>query len=138
MLVSLSVDIDAPPTAVWPYLVEPEKTMAWFTALKRFDWTSHERGVGATFHWYEEAKGRAYDVDFETTEWSPPHVFGYRMTGGDFSRATASDGSSTPSGKEAASRSTITSNSHMAHWARSSGSLRPGELARRVKRCWPT
>ena len=32
MLVSMSVDIQAPPEKVWPYLVEPEKTMQWFTA----------------------------------------------------------------------------------------------------------
>ena len=35
MLVSMSVDIQAPPEKVWPYLVEPEKTMQWFTALKK-------------------------------------------------------------------------------------------------------
>ena len=84
MLVSMSVDIEAPPEKVWPYLVEPEKTMAWFTALKRFDWTTEPGGVGSTFHWYEEAGGREYNIDFETTEWDPPYVFGYRMTEGDF------------------------------------------------------
>lgn len=35
MLVSMSVDLKAPPEVVWPYLVEPEKTMQWFTALKK-------------------------------------------------------------------------------------------------------
>lgn len=84
MLVSMSVDIEAPPEIVWTYLVDPEKCKAWFTALKKYDWTTDERGVGATFHWYEEAGGRKYDIDFVTTEWEPPHVFGYRMTEGDF------------------------------------------------------
>lgn len=84
MFVSMSVDIEAPPEVVWPYLVEPEKTKAWFTALKEYDWTSEARGVGATFHWFEEAGGREYNIDFETTEWDPPHVFGYQMTEGDF------------------------------------------------------
>lgn len=84
MLVSQSVDIAAPPGIVWTYLVEPEKTKAWFTALKEYDWTSDRGGVGSTFHWYEEAGGRTYNIDFETTEWDPPNVFGYRMTKGDF------------------------------------------------------
>jgi uncharacterized protein YndB with AHSA1/START domain len=56
--VTMSVDIEAPPERVWSYLVEPEKAMAGFTALKRFEWTSEERGVGATFVWLEEAGGR--------------------------------------------------------------------------------
>ena len=34
MLVSMSVDIKAPPEVVWPYLVEPEKCTRWLTALK--------------------------------------------------------------------------------------------------------
>ena len=37
MLVRMSVDIDAPPEKVWPSLIEPEKAMQWFTALKKFE-----------------------------------------------------------------------------------------------------
>jgi len=46
MLVSMSVEIQAPPEKVWPYLVEPEKTMQWFTALKKFEYTSEKKGGG--------------------------------------------------------------------------------------------
>ena len=85
MLVSMSVDIKAPPEKVWPYLVEPEKTMQWFTALKKFEYTSEtHRGVGSAFYWLEEASGRTYNIYFETTEWVENEVFGYRMTKGDF------------------------------------------------------
>jgi len=84
MLVTKSVDIAAPPDAVWPYLVEPDKTKAWFTALEEYTWTSEPGGVGSTFHWLEEASGRRYSLEFETTEWTPNEVFGYRMTQGDF------------------------------------------------------
>ena len=31
MHVQMSVDINAPPAKVWPYLVEPDKTMQWYT-----------------------------------------------------------------------------------------------------------
>lgn len=85
MLVSMSVDIKAAPEIVWPYLVEPEKTMQWFTALKKFEYTSDKpEGVGSTFYWFEEASGREYNIYFETTEWTKNEVFAYRMTEGDF------------------------------------------------------
>ena len=85
MFVSMSVDITALPEVVWPYLVEPEKTMQWFTALKKFEYTSEEQGgVGSTFYWFEEASGREYNIYFETTEWIENEVFAYRMTEGDF------------------------------------------------------
>ena len=95
MLVSMSVEIDAPPEVVWPYLVEPEKTKAWFVGARgntgmnwavsaeTFEWTSEPGGVGSTFHWFEETGGPELNIDFETTEWDPPYVFGYRMTDGD-------------------------------------------------------
>ena len=85
MLVRMSVDIDAPPEKVWPYLVEPEKAKQWFTALKIFDWTSDPPGgVGSTFYWKEEVGSTIYNLNFETTEWVENEVFGYRMTSGDF------------------------------------------------------
>ena len=85
MLVSMSVDIKAPPEKVWPYLVEPEKCKQWFTALKIFEYTSEAHGgVGSTFYWKEEASGRIFDLNFVTTEWIENEVFGYRMTSGDF------------------------------------------------------
>ncbi len=84
MLVSLSVDIKAPPEVVWPYLVEPEKAKQWFTALKKYKWQGKVGGVGSGFYWYEEAAGKTYNIWFETTEWEPNAVFGYRMTKGDF------------------------------------------------------
>ena len=85
MLIRMSVDIEAPPEKVWPYLVEPEKTMQWFTALKVFEYTSeNHEGVGSTFYWKEEANDRIYELNFVTTEWIENEVFGYRMTSGDF------------------------------------------------------
>jgi len=85
MLVSMSVDINAPPDKVWPFLVEPEKTMQWFPLVKKFEYTSEPPyGVGTTFYWYEEAAGRTYNLYFETTEWVENEVFGYRMVSGDF------------------------------------------------------
>jgi len=84
MRVQGSIEISAPPEKVWPFLVDPDKTMKWFTNLKKFEYTSKERGLGATFHWEEESGGRIYNLDFVTTEWVENQVFGYTMTSGDF------------------------------------------------------
>ena len=84
MYVTMSVDIEAPPERVWQFLVEPEKAKAWFQALDEYTWTSEQSGVGSTFHWLETSGGRQYSIDFKTTEWEPPHVFGFTMVSGDF------------------------------------------------------
>ena len=84
MYVTMSVDINAPAERVWEFLVEPELAMQWFTNLKRYEWTSERSGVGSTFSWTEEAGGRTFYIDFETTEWQPPHVFAYSQVKSDF------------------------------------------------------
>ena len=95
MRVSMSVEIAAPPEVVWPYLTDPAKTRAWFAGTRTsagmgwavsaetFHWTSEPGGVGSTFRWCEETGDEQLNIDFETTEWDPPYVFGFRMTGGD-------------------------------------------------------
>ena len=85
MLVRMSVDIDAPPEKVWPFLVEPEKAKQWFTLLEVYEWTSEEKGgIGSTFYWEERVGNTLYHLHFKTTEWVPNEVFGYVMTEGDF------------------------------------------------------
>lgn len=85
MKVSDSIEISAPPEEIWPYLVEPDKTKQWFTVLQEFDYIdTRPEGVGTTFHWKERSGKREFDLYFETTEWEPNRVFGFRMTSGDF------------------------------------------------------
>ena len=84
MYVTMSIDIEAPPERVWEFLVEPDKAKAWFHALETYEWTSERSGVDSTFHWLERSGGREYSLDFKTTEWDPPHVFGFSMVSGDF------------------------------------------------------
>jgi uncharacterized protein YndB with AHSA1/START domain len=96
--VTMSIEIDAPPEVVWPFLVEPAKTRAWFAAAdtrgmgwavsaETFEWTSEPGGVGSTFHWFDENGDPTLNIDFETTEWDPPYVFGFRMTAGEVYRS---------------------------------------------------
>lgn len=79
----MSVDINAPPEKVWPYLVDPEKTMSWYTMLKKFDYTNGKSGgMGANFYWEEMVRGRIYATHFTTTEWVENKVFAFKMTSG--------------------------------------------------------
>jgi len=80
----MGVDIDAPPEKVWPFLVEPDKAMQWYTMLKKFEYTSEDRGPDSTFYWEEEVRGKIYSNHFRTTEWVENRVFAYEMTEGNF------------------------------------------------------
>ena len=83
----MGVDIEAPPEKVWPFLVEPEKTMAWYTMLEKFDYTSEETGPDSTFYWEEDVRGKIYWNHFRTTEWVENRVFAYEMTSSSFFKA---------------------------------------------------
>ena len=84
MRVHMGVDIEAPPDVVWPYLVDPEKTMQWFDSLAVFEYTSDETGPGSTFYWEEIVRGKTYWNHFRTTEWEPNRLFAYEMTESSF------------------------------------------------------
>ena len=84
MRMHMGVNIEAPPETVWPYLIEPDKAMQWYDMLRVFDYTSDERGTGATFYWEEEVRGKIYSNHFRTTQYVPNQVFGFEMTEGNF------------------------------------------------------
>lgn len=87
MQVQMAVDIDAPPEKVWPFLVEPDKTMQWYTMLEKFEYTSDEPGPDSTFYWEENVRGKIYSNHFKTTEWVENRVFAYEMTESSFFKA---------------------------------------------------
>jgi uncharacterized protein YndB with AHSA1/START domain len=80
----MSVDIEAPPENVWPYLVEPEKAMEWYTSLKSFEYADGERGPDSKFYWEEDVRGKIYSNHFQTTEWVEDRVFAFEATSGNF------------------------------------------------------
>ena len=56
MKVQDSIDIAAPPEKIWPFLVEPERILKWYTLLQKFEYTSEQHsGVGTTFYMEEKA-----------------------------------------------------------------------------------
>ena len=70
MKVQRSIEIAAPPEKVWPFLVEPEKILKWFTLLKKFEYTGEKRsGVGTTFYYEEKSGGQLMKLNYKVTEW---------------------------------------------------------------------
>jgi uncharacterized protein YndB with AHSA1/START domain len=84
MKVQGSVDIAAPPEKVWPFLVEAERILHWYTLLQKFEYTSEQHaGPGATFS-MEEKAGVFLKLSFVMTEWVEYQKLAFRMTSGNF------------------------------------------------------
>lgn len=78
-----SVEIAAPPEKIWPYLVEPEKIMKWFTFLKKFEYTSTQKsGMGATFYYEEKSGPQLMKLNYEVTEWIENKKLAFKLTSG--------------------------------------------------------
>ena len=70
MHVQRSVEIKAPPEKIWPWLIEPEKIMKWFTLLRKFEYTGEKRsGVGTTFYYEEKSGGQLLKMNYKVIEW---------------------------------------------------------------------
>jgi uncharacterized protein YndB with AHSA1/START domain len=81
-----SIDIAAPPEKVWPFLVEPDLILKWYTLLSDFRYTGEQHaGVGATFHFDEKAAG-LMKLDFVVTEWVENEILAFHMTSGNFDK----------------------------------------------------
>jgi predicted flap endonuclease-1-like 5' DNA nuclease/uncharacterized protein YndB with AHSA1/START domain len=79
-----SIGIGAPPEKVWPFLVEPERILKWYTLLRKFEYTSEQHaGAGATVY-MEEAAGVSLKVSYLVTEWVENEKLAFRMTSGNF------------------------------------------------------
>jgi uncharacterized protein YndB with AHSA1/START domain len=83
MRIEKSVEIAAPPEKIWPFLVEPEKIMQWFTLLKKFEYTGEQRsGVGTTFYYEENTGLTLAKLNYRVTEWVENERFAFSMTSG--------------------------------------------------------
>ena len=78
-----SIETSATPQMVWPFLVEPEKILRWFTLLESFEYTSGAGGgPGATFHYEERSGGRLMKCDYRVTDWVENERFAFTLTSG--------------------------------------------------------
>jgi uncharacterized protein YndB with AHSA1/START domain len=84
MKVQGSIDIAAPPGRVWPFLVEPERVLKWYTLLQKFEYTSEQHSRVGTTIYMEEKAAVLMKLDFVMTEWVENRKLAFRMTAGNF------------------------------------------------------
>lgn len=83
MKIQRSIEIAAPPEKIWPYLVEPEKIMKWFTLLKKFEYTGKKHsGAGATFYYEEKSGPMLMKLHYKVTEWLENKKLAFVLTSG--------------------------------------------------------
>ena len=83
MRLQRSIKIAAPPEKIWPFLVEPEKILKWFTLLEKFEYTGEQRsGVGTLFYYEEKSGGRLMKLNYVVTEWVENERLAFSLTSG--------------------------------------------------------
>jgi uncharacterized protein YndB with AHSA1/START domain len=80
-----SIQINASPEKVWPFLTEPDKIREWYLPLEAFAFTSEQQGgEGATFYYVEKMPtGGRMRLNFKITEWVDNRRVAFTMTSGD-------------------------------------------------------
>jgi uncharacterized protein YndB with AHSA1/START domain len=75
-----SVEIDRPPEAVFPYLVDAEKRLRWMGALKEAEQvTDGPPRLGTRFRDVFESHGQRFEIDAEIVEWEPSERVATRL-----------------------------------------------------------
>jgi carbon monoxide dehydrogenase subunit G len=83
MKIQKSIEIKATPEKIWPWLIEPEKIMKWFTLLKKFEYTGEKRGgAGTTFYYEEKSSGQLMKMNYKVTEWVENRKIAFGVTSG--------------------------------------------------------
>jgi uncharacterized protein YndB with AHSA1/START domain len=83
MRVEKTIEIAAPPEKIWPFLVEPDRVLQWYSTFKRFEYSGDVRsGVGTPLYIEEQAMGPLMKLHFEATEWKDKEKLALRMVSG--------------------------------------------------------
>jgi uncharacterized protein YndB with AHSA1/START domain len=83
MRVERSVEIAAPPHKIWPFFVEPERVLQWYSTFRKFEYSGGwHRGVGTRLYIEEQAMGPLMKMHFEATEWKENEKLALRMVSG--------------------------------------------------------
>ena len=83
MEINRSIEIEAGPEKIWPFLVEPEKIVQWCFTLQSFEYTSQiSYGVDATFKYREQGRFHSVELNCIITEWIKNKKITFEMTGG--------------------------------------------------------
>jgi hypothetical protein len=87
MKIQRSINIAARAEKIWPFLVEPEKTIKWAVTLKKINYTSEQHsGINTSFYFEEKAVGILMKLHLITTEWVLGKSVAFQMTSGNFIR----------------------------------------------------
>lgn len=80
-----TVEIDAPATAVFPYLADSEQRLRWMGALKESEPLDGARsGEGARWRDVFEEHGHRIELEAEVDEFAPHELLRIRLHGGGF------------------------------------------------------
>jgi len=87
MRVEKSIEIAASPEKIWPFFIEPEKILKWFTLLRKFEYTSDKSsGIDTTFYYEEKSGPQLMKLNFKVTEWVENERIAFIMTSGPLKR----------------------------------------------------
>lgn len=78
-----TIEISAPPEKIWPFFVEPEKVLQWYSTFRKFEYTGDQRsGEGTMIYIEEQAGGLLMKLNFRVTEWKENEKLALRMVSG--------------------------------------------------------
>lgn len=84
MKVQGDIQIEASSEKVWPFLVQPENVLKWCITFMKFQYTSEQRGLGATIYVEEKTPMRLLRLNFVITEWVGNNRIALKMISGEF------------------------------------------------------
>jgi len=83
MKVQKAIEIRARPTKIWPYFVEPEKVLQWYSTFKKFEYTGRKRtGVGTTLYVEEQSGPSQMKIHYKVTAWKKNEKVALQMVSG--------------------------------------------------------
>lgn len=83
MKVEKSIEIQATPDKIWPFLIEPEKILMWFDSFKKCEYTNDKHsGVGTAYYVEEKVPGPLRKINFKVKNWNENETLILEMTSG--------------------------------------------------------
>jgi len=83
MRIQKAIEISAPPERIWPFFVEPERVLKWYSTLRKFEYSGDLRsGVGTPLYIEEQAVGPVMKLHFEVTQWEENEKLALRLVSG--------------------------------------------------------
>ena len=83
MKVERTIEIRARAGKIWPYFVEPEKVLQWYSTFRKFEFTGRKRsGAGTTVYVEEQAGGPLMKIHFKASVWRKNEKLALQMVSG--------------------------------------------------------